>query len=70
MHLYIFSVFCQTILFGKLQFLYLTMKRKKEEEREKVGNNGQLRIANSNSGGARKPPGQKCDNLAKTLQRY
>ena len=31
-----------------------------EKEREKVGNNnGELRIANATSGGARKPPGQK-----------
>ena len=35
-------------------------KAKDVKEREKVGNNnGQLRIANATSGGARKPPGQK-----------
>ena len=36
-------------------------EREREKERAKVGNNnGQLRISNATSGGARKPPGPKC----------
>ena len=39
------------------QIFSLIKRRKKKEERLKVGNNnGQLRIANATSGGACKPP--------------
>ena len=47
-------------IFTHARFPEVGQKEKTERERMKVGNNnGQLRIANSTSGGPRKLPGSK-----------
>ena len=60
----IFSLGC----FPEVDQNQKTEKKKEERKRLKVGNNnGELRLANATSGGARKPPGPKQSSVTSSV---